>query len=420
MNQVNIKDQESQPLSAVALIVLLLLPLGSSLCIDMYLPAYSNIAEYYNIPESYLNISMGIYLLGLAIGQLIYGPISDRFGRRKPLLIGSFLFVIASIFCCISPNYIIFLIFRLLQALGACAAIVLSRAIIVDSYNRNRQVRLLSLLSAINIVSPAIAPILGGYMLLYFSWISIFISVLIFSIFAFISSYIFIQETYIADNNSDINLKAKYNKKIINMLSNFKFLLFDKNYITFALSAALLYGLAFVWVTLSPAIVINEFKVPQYYFGYFFAMQCLGNTVGSLIAAVYSSEVYEIKLQKLGFLVLISCSVIVGLLFAVNLLNEILLAIAVVILYLAAGLTQPSLIAIACRAHPKMRGLSAGLLGFMQTSLGAVVAIICSIFYDYSMNSMVWLFLLFSISSYLIIHLKTIDMNNQNVEQVIN
>lgn len=400
-----------RPLSLISLIILLLLPLGSSICIDMYLPAYGNIAEYYNIPESYLNISMGIYLFGLAIGQLIYGPISDRFGRRKPLLAGSLLFVISSIFCCIASNYLIFLFFRLFQALGACAAIVLSRAIIVDSYNRNQQVRLLSLLSAINIVSPAIAPILGGYMLIFFSWISIFIFILIFSIAAFIFSYFFIHETYDISENLKNNVNEKFYKKISEMFKNIKFLMLDKNYISFAISAAILYGLAFVWVTLSPAIVINEFKITPYYFGYFFAMQCVGNTVGSLIAAYYSQEQYEKILLKIGIGILIISALFTGLLYKFNLLTISILSLNIISIYFAAGLSQPTFIAYACRIFPEMRGLSAGLLGFLQTSFGAIVAIICSIFYDFSISTMIIMLLVFSLSIFLIV--KSISIENK-------
>jgi len=396
-------SMNQRPLSLVSLIILLLLPLGSSICIDMYLPAYSNIADYYNIPESYLNISMGIYLFGLAIGQLLYGPISDRFGRRKPLLAGSLLFFISSIFCCIAPNYITFLFFRLLQALGACAAIVLSRAIIVDCYNRNQQVRLLSLLSAINIVSPAIAPILGGYMLIYFTWISIFIFILIFSIAAFISSYLFIHETYDISENIKNNINEKFHKKISIMLKNIKFLLLDKNYMSFATGAAILYGLAFVWVTLSPAIVINEFKISQVYFGYFFAMQCVGNTGGSLFAAYYSQEKYENILLKIGIGLLIFSAILTGFLYEFKLLTISILSLNVISIYFAAGLAQPTLIAYACRIFPKMRGLSAGLLGFLQTSFGAIVAILCSIFYDFSVTTMILMLLIFSLSIFLIV-----------------
>lgn len=397
------KYMNQKPLSLITLIVLLLLPLGSSLCIDMYLPAYGSIAEYYNIPESYLNISMGIYLFGLAIGQLVYGPLSDRFGRRKPLILGSLLFVISSLFCCIAPNYTLFLIFRLFQALGACSAIVLSRAIIVDCYSRNQQVRLLSLLSAINIVSPAIAPILGGYMLIFFSWISIFIFVLIFSILALISSYFFITETYDVSEFLGQNSNKNFFDKLAEMLSNIRFLILDKNYMPFATSASILYGLAFVWVTLSPAIVINEFHISPYYFGYFFAMQCVGNTIGSLIAAYFSQERYESILLKFGVILLILVSITIGLLQELKLLTVILLSINIIFLYFAAGIAQPGFIANACRAHPKMRGLSAGLLGFMQTSFGAIVAIICSVFYNQSVITMVMLLLTFSLIIFLIL-----------------
>ena len=194
------------------------------------------------------------------------------------------------------------------------------------------------------------------------------------------------------------------------MFKNIKFLLLDKNYISFAISAAILYGLAFVWVTLSPAIVINEFKISQYYFGYFFAMQCVGNTIGSLLAAYYSQEKYENVLLKIGIGLLIFSAITTGLFYEFNQLVISILSLNVIVIYFAAGLAQPTLMAYACRIYPKMRGLSAGLLGFLQTSFGAIVAILCSIFYDFSITAMIIMLLVFSLSIFTIV--KSIKISN--------
>lgn len=370
-------------------LTLLILPLGSSLAIDMYLPAYQDIAREYAISEGWVNISMGVYLLGLAVGQLIYGPVSDKYGRRAPLIFGLLLFLLATIGCEFSADYSMFLIMRLLQALGACAAIVLVRTIIMDSYSHALQLRSLALISAINIFSPALAPLIGGVMLKWVSWHMIFASIAGYALLTLILTYYLIKETHVNTDKNQINLTALFHTGW-GLLSN-------RTFCRYSLCVAMLYGMAFIWVTLSPIIVLKQMHIAQAYFGLVFMMQCIGNTSGSLLAAVFISEQSSSRIVKLGFTVMPLSALCFLLLKISGQLTLAPLMILVAMIYFAVGIVQPSLIQAALAPFSEHRGFAAGILGSMQTSLGLLTTMITGLFYESGAMTMAIMLLIYSL-----------------------
>lgn len=377
------------------LLTLLILPLGSSLSIDMYLPAYADIAREYFITEGWVNLSMGIYLFGIALGQLIYGPISDKYGRRTPLLIGLVIFLLATLGCQLSKNYLSFMVCRLLQALGACSAIVLVRAIIMDRYTEQRQLRLLALVAAINIFSPALAPLLGGIMLQWVNWHMIFATISGYAFLTLVLTYCFIPET-----NSEFDQDALCIKMIkqhgVEIVTHHL-------YFRYTACIALLYGVAFVWVTLSPIIVIHDMHVSQAHFGMVFMMQCLGNTSGALLAALFTSQAASQRFLTWGFMIfMFSCLLFAGCTLLMTITLPVLL-VFVVVIYFAVGVVQPCLIQAAIKQFPHHRGYAAGLLGAMQTGFGMLTTLITGYFYEYSLITMSVMLIFFSILSVLVL-----------------
>lgn len=372
-------------------ITLLILPLGSSLAIDMYLPAYQDIAREYMIDEGWVNISMGIYLLGLAIGQLIYGPMSDKYGRKPPLLFGLSLFLLATIGCQFAPNYPIFLLMRLLQALGACAAIVLVRAIVMDSYGAKLQLRLLALISAINIFSPALAPLIGGIMLKWVSWHMIFASIAGYALVTLLLTYYLITESHASIATSVMSVTT--------WMRTGRQLFANRTFSRYVLCIAVLYGMAFIWVTLSPIIVLEQMHVSQAHFGLVFMMQCLGNTSGSLLAAILISERSLSRIIKLGFSVL-PLSALGFLALKINgLLMLAPLMMLVVTIYFAIGIVQPALTQAALALFSEYRGFAAGVLGSLQASFGLLTTLITGEFYEAGAMTMAVMLLIYSLAA---------------------
>ena len=149
------------------------------LATDMYLPAFETIRADYNTTQAYIGLSLSVFLFGLALGQLIYGPLSDRIGRKKVLLGGMLLFCIATFLCTIATNIEVFLVARFIQALGACAATVIWQAIVVDRYEGQTAGRIFATIMPLVALSPALAPLVGAGLEDHFGWRSIFFTLVI-------------------------------------------------------------------------------------------------------------------------------------------------------------------------------------------------------------------------------------------------
>ncbi|MGN0021708.1 MAG: Bcr/CflA family efflux MFS transporter, partial [Sphingobacterium hotanense] len=159
----------------VTLLILGLLSAIGPFSIDMYLPAFENIANDFNSPLEKVQLSLTSFFIGIAFGQIIYGPLLDKFGRKKPLLVGLGIYVVASILCVFTRdiNHLIFL--RFLQALGSCGGMVGARAMVTDYYNSREAARVFSLLMLVIGISPILAPSAGAMLLNYLDWHYIFL-----------------------------------------------------------------------------------------------------------------------------------------------------------------------------------------------------------------------------------------------------
>ncbi|HCS22289.1 MAG TPA: Bcr/CflA family drug resistance efflux transporter, partial [Rhodospirillaceae bacterium] len=165
------------------------------LSIDMYLPAFPAMAEALGVPQGRIELSLASFFVGMAFGQLAYGPLTDRYGRKKPLYVGLSIYVLASVACALAPTADSLIFFRLLQALGACAGTVVSRAMVRDLFDHRESAQVFSLLMLVMGVAPILAPLLGGYVFLHFGWHAIFWSLAAFSAVIFVLVALYLPET---------------------------------------------------------------------------------------------------------------------------------------------------------------------------------------------------------------------------------
>ncbi len=245
-------------------ILLVILPLIGTLSIDMYLPAYHGMATTFKVPANTISHSIAIFLVGFAVGQLIYGPLADRFGARKPLLGGLILFCISSLICILVPNYTIFLIGRLLQAVGASSCIILASTIVTDIYSASKRTSMLALILASKIISPMIAPLIGGYIVVNFHWQIIFVVLASVGFFMLLASWIVIPR--ITYHKAKVSLAPK--QQILNL----KLLLGNKFFLGNTLSLALVYAAIYAWITSSPNLLIANFHVAPQHFGLYYLL----------------------------------------------------------------------------------------------------------------------------------------------------
>jgi DHA1 family bicyclomycin/chloramphenicol resistance-like MFS transporter len=334
--------------------------------IDMYLPAFPKIAIDLHTGIQNIALSVSAYFLGFALGQILYGPLLDRFGRKRPLYIGLSLYIIATIICSTSTTINELLILRFIQALSGCVASVAAMAMVRDFFSPDKSASLISLLILILGVSPMLAPTVGSFIVASFGWQYVFIFLAIIVCIILIIVFFFLPEGQMP--NTSISLKPK---PIIN---GFKSILLHPQFYIFSLAGTFSFSGLFVYVAGSPAIFMDQFHVSPKTYGGIFALLSVGfigsSQMNHLLTRKYKSE--EI------FRVTSIIQTIASALYFIGAINAWYgLATNMVFLFIilsCAGLTYPNAAAIALSPFEKNAGSAAALLGFIQIGIGGLIS----------------------------------------------
>jgi Bcr/CflA subfamily drug resistance transporter len=244
------------------------------LSIDMYLPAFPNIGRDLSASSAQVELSLSSFFIGLAMGQLIYGPLSDRYGRKKPLLVGMSVYFVSCFACAYSHSIHMLIFFRVLQALGGCSGMVIARAIVRDVFEKQRAAQIFSLLMLVMGVAPVLGPLVGGYVVKYFGWRAIFEVLGTLSLISSICSLLFLPETHPA---------SRERPSIVSSLRASVVILRDKEFLGYALTGGTVMAGMFSYIAGSPFVFINLFGVRQERFGWIFGLNAAGITVASQI-----------------------------------------------------------------------------------------------------------------------------------------
>src|SRR5262245_47681823 len=196
--------------------------------VDMYLPALPTIGLAFSAVPGYVQLSLASFFLGMAIGQAFYGPLTDRFGRKRPLFVGLSIFVIASAGCALATSINVLILLRFFQALGACAGPVIARAIVRDLFEAREAVRVFSLMVLVLGVSPVLAPLVGGQILAFFDWRVIFWVTTTFGAIGLTATAWRLPETHRPENMRPLALKS--------VLAAYYHLVTDKTFVGYSLS----------------------------------------------------------------------------------------------------------------------------------------------------------------------------------------
>ena len=245
----------SQAASMLLVTLLALLTALDAMAIDLYLPAMPTIAEALQVSSGEVQQTLAIFLAGLAIGQGIYGPLLDRFGRRSPLLIGIGIFVVGSVIAALSPSIEWLLFARFIQALGAAAGLVAPRAIIDDLYELEDSARMQSILMQVMMVAPIVAPILGGVLLIHWQWSSIFWVMAILGFIGVVWGMKTIPNSQPVEERVPLSLKA-----IIHSYGGF---LLQPRFVLYTIASGLVLGSFFTYISRSPFVFIEHFRIER-------------------------------------------------------------------------------------------------------------------------------------------------------------
>ena len=255
----------------------LLLILGSlsafgPLAIDFYLPSFPALALAFDTDTEHVQLSLASYFAGLAIGQLVYGPLADRFGRRGPLLVGVSLFTLASLACALAPSLEWLIAARFVQALGGCAGMVISRAVVRDLCDPISSAKVFSQLMLVMGLAPILAPVAGGLLLNLFGWPAIFVCLTLFSAACLVALSLWLPETL----NPHVQPPP-----LSGALREYRRLCSDLPFIGHALTGGLAIAGMFAYIAGSPFVFIELYGVPAEHYGWLFGT----NAAGFILAA---------------------------------------------------------------------------------------------------------------------------------------
>jgi MFS transporter, DHA1 family, multidrug resistance protein len=349
------------------LIILILGTLStvSPFAIDMYLPAISQIAQDLSTTPARVSMSISSYFIGLGAGQLFYGPMLDRFGRKRPLYAGLLLFIFASIGCLESKSVDVLIAFRLLQALGGCVAQVDAIAMVRDFFPVEESSRIISMLILILGVSPLLAPTLGSIIATTLGWHWIFLLLAI-----IVAAIMLVVYRYLPDGHQpDPTISFRPQRIIAGFLAIFGHTQFR----TYALAGSFSFCSLFVYVAGSPIIFMDMFHVSPRMYGAIFALLSVGFIGGNQVNIWLSRRHQDRKLFRIA----LYCQTLVAIAFLIAVLNDCGLIATIVLLFLflsCVGITYPNAAAIAMAPFSSNAGSAAALLGALQLGVGAAVS----------------------------------------------
>lgn len=343
------------------------------LAIDFYLPAFPAMAVAFGTDEQHVQLTLAAYFLGLSIGQLAYGPVADRFGRRLPLLIGVGLFTLASLFCAFAPSLDWLIGARFLQALGGCAGMVISRAVVSDKCDAVGSAKVFSQLMLVMGLAPILAPMLGGLLVNLHGWQSIFIALTLFSAAAGLAVAMGLPESMPAHQPR---------QPLSGALRQYGRLLSDKVYLGHALTGGIAIAGMFSYIAGSPFVFIKLYGVPAEHFGWLFGVNAAGFIlVAQINARLLSRRGPAFLLTRTVWLYLAAGLVLL----AVSALHtEHLwpLMIPLFICISSLGCILPNASACAMNGQGARAGSASALLGCLQFSVAAGAAALVGVLHD--------------------------------------
>ena len=369
--------------STTFLVLLSLLTAVGPLSTDMYLPSLPAIGAALDGTTSMVQLTLSVFIAGFAVGQIFYGPLSDRYGRKPVLIIGLAVYVAGSIACWLAQNIEMLIVARFFQALGACAAIVLVRAIVRDLFGGKKAARLLSLMSALMGIVPLIAPVLGALLEVNFGWRASFALTSILSALLLIVSLIFLPETLPDDRKRRWSFSG--------MLIDFSVLLRHLVFLRYTMAFCLTYSGLFVLISTSSFVFQNHFGLNELQFGLAFSVCVSGYIIGTLISARLSRSKDVESLTFLGSFLLGSSGLAMILLSFLSEQQIWHLLLPLFISMGGVGFVMPQSMAGGLTPFPQMAGTASSLMGFLQNAIAALFGISAALFIDAQPNALAWI-----------------------------
>lgn len=365
--------------------------------IDMYLPGFTAIAKDLSTSASKVSLTLSSFFIGVALGQLLYGPLLDRFGRKTPLYIGLSVYILASIGCVFIHTIDGLIGLRVIQALGSCAASVAAMTLVRDLFPIDENAKVFALLILVLGASPMIAPTAGGYIISAYGWHAVFVVLTLICVLIFLSCIFWLPAGMAADQERSLK-PLPITKSFLEVFTNPQFY-------TYCLTGSLAFMGLFAYVAASPVVFMTVFAVSQKTYGWIFAFLSIG--------FIGSSQLNNVLLKRfnshqiLSFILI--CYMILAILFF--LFSQMgWLSLPVILIFLfgllsCVGIAYPNTAALTMAPFDKNAGTASALLGAIQMGLGSLITLFISLFEKPSLTPLAIAFLMSSILAFFMLKL---------------
>lgn len=328
---------------------------------DFYLPALPALSGYFATTASLIQFSLTFSMIGLAVGQLIIGPLSDKYGRKQPLLISLYLFCISTLGCLYAPDIYWFIFFRLIQGLAGSGGVVISKSVAIDLYQGRELTRFFSMLSSVQGLAPICAPVLGGILLEITDWKGIFWVLLGIGVFLIVALSFF---------RESLNVSQRVQGNVLSTFRHYVPILHNKQFMRFVLVQAFAMGVMFTYIAASPFIFQNHFGLSPIHYSFCFGVNALGIMFGSLLVSKFKDAGSALRTGTRGFGTMSLMVTLVFLFSTSVLLVEIILFFFLIFL----GLILPSSTTLALDLERENSGNASALLGFLMFLFGGILS----------------------------------------------
>lgn len=348
--------------------------------IDMYLPGFESIAADLGTDTATVGLTLSSFFAGICLGQVIYGPLLDRFGRKKPLLVGLMVFFCASVVAAFAVSIEQLVVVRFVQALGGCAGMVASRAFVRDIFPAEENAKVFSLLILVMGVAPIIAPSVGSFIVTTLGWHAIFVTLALIAAAILTAVVIVLPEPKAPDPSVSLSP--------LKVLAGYVGVARNARYFLFALATAFSTAAMFAYITSSPILFMKIHGLTEFQFGATFSFCAFCLIVGSQVNRLMLRKLSTSRMAELTGMAIVAVS-----LFLLLLNLSSLAGLAVTIICIAAflffmGMFNPNTGALSLTSVDEKIGMASALMGFIQMGLSAVAAAVVSSLSNGSANTM--------------------------------
>ncbi|MFD9893085.1 multidrug effflux MFS transporter [Amycolatopsis sp. NPDC059027] len=331
------------------------------LSIDMYLPALPAMAGDLRAADTTVQLTLTAFIVGLAIGQLVLGPLSDMLGRRRPLIAGLALYVLGSVLCALSPNAELLITARGIQAVGAAAGIVIARATVRDLFSGIAMTKFFSVLMLVNGLAPILAPIIGGQLLNWTSWHGVFVALAAFGALLLIVVVLALPEP--------LPVELRSSARFGEVLRSYAALLTDRVFVGYALASGLMFGGLFAYISGSSFALQEVYGLSPQAFSLVFGLNGVGIVLAGQLNGRLVGRFTERALLSAG-LIVFAVSGVGVLAAAAGGLGLIALLVPLFVMIASIGLVAPNSSSLALAEHARSAGAASALLGVVQFVVG--------------------------------------------------